>query len=201
MKRFLAVLFILLVLAALLPINVAEAQDGGCELEVGSRFEVVFSPAHDPLVLRNGPGTNYEWKRDLIVGDAGIIAGGPTQAEGYTWWQVIFDDSNQGFVAAGNEIREWIEVICAAEESEALPRQLTGQAVEVIYSPVFDRLNLRTGPGLDFVILAELDEGDDGVILDGVVKNDGYDWWAVQFSDQWGWVAAGDAYRDWLALR
>lgn len=75
-----------------------------------------------------------------------------------------------------------------------------GGRVEVIFSPSFDRVNLRSGAGLDYAIIRELREGETGTVVDGPRQADGYTWWKVSWDEgNTGWAADGDAQRIWIA--
>ncbi len=40
------------------------------------------------LVLRTGPGTDYEMNDSAWDGDIFTVIGGPTNADGHTWWKI-----------------------------------------------------------------------------------------------------------------
>lgn len=57
-----------------------------------------------------------------------------------------------------------------------------------------DRVNLRTGPGTNYLVLSEIPPGSDGVVLDHAnqlngVYATGYHWWRVEFNGVQGWIA------------
>lgn len=59
----------------------------------------------------------------------------------------------------------------------------------VVFTTEGDRLNLRSGPGLEFEILAKLERDTVVTLLEGPRKNDGYNWWRVQTSTgEIGWA-------------
>ncbi|MCA9890949.1 MAG: SH3 domain-containing protein [Anaerolineae bacterium] len=52
-----------------------------------------------------------------------------------------------------------------------------------------DRLNMRSGPGVDFSRLARLADGAQVIVLEGPVAADGFVWWRVRTVDGTeGWV-------------
>jgi hypothetical protein len=65
----------------------------------GDRFRVT-----DELNLRTGPGTDHDIIALLPAGTTGTITGGPSSANGYTWWQVV-TTPGEGWVA-GHRIRK-----------------------------------------------------------------------------------------------
>jgi tetratricopeptide (TPR) repeat protein len=59
----------------------------------------------------------------------------------------------------------------------------------VVYTTAGDRLNLRSGPGLNFDILLKLERNAVVTLLEGPRKADGYAWWRVRTGDgKEGWA-------------
>ena len=59
----------------------------------------------------------------------------------------------------------------------------------VVYTTEGDHLNLRSGPGLDFEVIAKLNRDTLVTLLEGPKKADGYAWWRVQTADgATGWA-------------
>lgn len=52
------------------------------------RQVVVTSTGPAGLVLRKGPGKEYEMNDSAWDGDVFTVIGGPKTADGYTWWQI-----------------------------------------------------------------------------------------------------------------
>jgi uncharacterized protein YgiM (DUF1202 family) len=58
-----------------------------------------------------------------------------------------------------------------------------------VYTTAGDNLNLRSGPGLNFDIIARLEKDSEATLLEGPRKADGYAWWRIQTADgQEGWA-------------
>ncbi|GAB4530535.1 MAG: hypothetical protein OHK0046_51170 [Anaerolineae bacterium] len=58
-----------------------------------------------------------------------------------------------------------------------------------VYTTAGDRLNLRSGPGLDFEVTARLERGALVTLLEGPRKTDGYAWWNIRTEDgTTGWA-------------
>lgn len=71
-------------------------------LGVGRTAKVVAS---DGLNLRAGAGANEDFVRTMAVGTVVTVVGGPTEADGLTWWQVKDDQGSVGWC-----VGEWLEL-------------------------------------------------------------------------------------------
>lgn len=72
-------------------------------------------------------------------------------------------------------------------ESFLTYKLFVGEKAEV-YTTEGDRLNLRSGPGLDYEILGKLEKGTVVTLVEGPRKAEGYAWWFIRTDDgQEGW--------------
>lgn len=55
--------------------------------------------------------------------------------------------------------------------------------VAEVFTTGNDRLNLRSGPGLDYEIVDKLERGEEVTLLEGPRKESGYSWWRVRADD------------------
>ena len=55
-----------------------------------------------------------------------------------------------------------------------------------------ETLNLRSGPGIDYGILVQIEQLETFFVLDGVECSDGYSWFQIDYQGRIGWVAEGD---------
>lgn len=62
-----------------------------------------------------------------------------------------------------------------------------GMAIQ-IYTLEDEYLNLRDAPSTNSNVLALLESGTRGIIVDGPVEAEGYVWWQIQVSSRRGWV-------------
>lgn len=60
---------------------------------------------------------------------------------------------------------------------------LTVNDTAVVFTTERDRLNVRSGPGLDFEIVTKLQRDSLVTLLEGPRKADGYAWWRIRMSD------------------
>jgi uncharacterized protein YgiM (DUF1202 family) len=139
----------------------------------GDKVEV----ATDRLNLRFAPGADSEVLYVLVTGDQGTITGPPRALDGYVWYEAQFDGGRAGFVAG-----EFLQLTDGGGQFSA------GDAVQV----ATDDLNLRSGAGLSYDVLAVLSNGDGAVVVDGPVANDGYDWYQINLDSGGGGWVAGD---------
>ncbi|MAU13429.1 MAG: hypothetical protein CL607_26660 [Anaerolineaceae bacterium] len=66
---------------------------------------------------------------------------------------------------------------------------LTIGGLAIINTTDGDRLNMRSGPGVDFSRLARLADGATVTVLEGPVATDGFIWWRIRTVDgSEGWV-------------
>jgi len=130
------------------------------------------------LNLRTDPGTDAAIVATYGPSDIATIIAGPIAANGYDWYQVeLWSDTNVGWFAG--------------EYLELARFEPTGSRLRVVDGP----LNLRTGGGLDYAVVASLAEGTVVVVKDASLgEADGYTWMWVYVEDNpdlTGWIAAG----------
>jgi hypothetical protein len=65
-------------------------------------FVQVSGTGGDGLRLRTSPGLEYEMQFLGLEGELFLVADGPVEADGYTWWFVVgsYDETRQGWAAA-----------------------------------------------------------------------------------------------------
>jgi uncharacterized protein YgiM (DUF1202 family) len=159
----------------------------------------------DQTNLRSGPGTDFSVLRTLPFASEFVVNDGPVSNGGYVWYKVT-----------GDRGLGW----CIEQNLEATGGGSTaafgvGDRVAVDT----DILNLRASPGLFATVIARLATNDEGQVVDGPNRADGYDWYRLETDQGTGWsvgdylVAAGgssgrfesgDAVTvdtDWLRLR
>lgn len=140
---------------------------------VGQQFQVT-----EALNMRSGAGTNYGIIATLPAGTTGSVIGGPSNASGYTWWQVRTSSGQQGWV-----VSNWIVRL-----SSSNPGNPSGfeKGVSVRTSIA---VNLRQDAGTNYPIVATLSSNANGVITDGPRVATGYTWWKIRATTgQEGWA-------------
>jgi len=80
-------------------------------------------------------------------------------------------------------------VVTATPSSRVQPGALVIGSAAFINTTEGDRLNLRSGAGISFDVVAQVDDGTQVVLLEGPIPADGFTWWRVRLSDgRSGWV-------------
>ncbi len=68
--------------------------DTGGEITVDSRVAIT-----EVVNIRPSAGTSGEPIGEGAVGEEGTVLSGPEEADGFVWWELVFDDGSSGFVA------------------------------------------------------------------------------------------------------
>ncbi len=113
----------------------------------------------------------------LEDGTAVTVIDGPVAADGYTWYGVETGDGSTGWVAG--------EYLALAASGGTAPDLAIGDAAVVADG----RLNVRSDATVGGDILAVLETGATGTILDGPIVADGYSWYQIETDAGTGWVA------------
>lgn len=143
------------------------------DFAAGDRAVVVDGPAN----LRSAAGISNSVVAVLKTGDLLTVTGGPSAADGYTWYRVTAESGSSGWVAG--------ELLDKVGWS-------TGDVVYV----TTDSLNVRSEAGVNSTVLDTIFEGTIAVITGGPTNVDGRDWYKIDVSGVVsGWVAA-----EYLAL-
>lgn len=87
--------------AAPTPTEVVEAPPADTDIAVDGRVRIT-----EVMNIRPSAGTVEEPIGETTVGEEATVLSGPEEADGYTWWEVVFDNGSSGFV-----IEEYLEPI------------------------------------------------------------------------------------------
>ena len=128
------------------------------------------------LNLRNGPGENFSVLRALPEGTQMSVVGGPTLANGMTWWNLT------GSLGTGwSAVAEWLTPLTPALNSQ----------VTVTFTGNIG-LRLRQCAGVSCTLITTLPEGTTMTVIAGPVQADGYTWWRLTGPSGTGWSAVGN---------
>ncbi len=131
---------------------------------------------HDgPLQVHRTPGLGDDVIGMLETGAVGTLTNGPEIADDQLWFE-IRTSLVTGWVSAAYLERTGAEVA----SSTFAP----GDPVIVSDGPV----NLRAEADEGATVIATLQTGDHGTILDGPVSGDGYAWYQIETSQGTGWA-------------
>ena len=129
------------------------------------------------LSVRAGPGTSHT-RLDVASEDTtGRVVGGPETADGYTWWEIEYEDGVENGWSAEN----WLD------HSRF---KVGDQCVST------DLVWVRDGPSTSYDHIDSAPSDSYGTITDGPVENDDHVWWQVDWDGNvlTGWVAQGESW-------
>lgn len=173
----LTVVLALVVLAATGPLAHAPAPALAANFATGD----ILAVTTDSLNLRASPGLGGQVLDVMATGRVMKVIGGPTDADGYTWYQVLaYNVPNQG------QVQGWVaDVFVSVVVQPATVAGGGGATVDT------DVLNVRTGPGLTYQTIKTLPQGTGLLIGLPPVAADGYSWYPISLPDAPcpGWVA------------
>ena len=64
------------------------------EIAIDSNVEI-----SEEVNVRPSAGTTEDPIRTAAVGETAVVISGPEEADGFVWWELVFDDGSSGFVA------------------------------------------------------------------------------------------------------
>jgi uncharacterized protein YgiM (DUF1202 family) len=164
--------------------------DGGWVVESGLR-EAGAPPAGkfqigdsvrvtESLRLRTSASTAAATVAVMPAGTIGEVVGGPTSANGYTWWQL------ETTMGTGWAVEDWLVEV--DDQPPPTGRFEPGDPIRVTSS-----LNLRSSPNTASAVIAVLPAGTTGTVVGGPQTGSGYTWWRIETSLGTGWAA-----ENWL---
>jgi hypothetical protein len=92
------------------------------QFNVGDRVMVNISPT---LRVRSSATISGAVIGEQAVGVLGIVAAGPVSADGYTWWQINYDNAPDGWSIQGEATSPWLVAVSSAPP--APPQMRTAQ--------------------------------------------------------------------------
>lgn len=154
---------------------------------VGQRYRVT-----EGMNFRSGAGLGFGVIGALGVGATGSVIGGPTDRDGYRWWQLRTDNGTQGWAAAN-----WLVTTggtsTPTEPTDPPPPSSNKFAVGDT-ARVTEGLNMRSGAGTGHGVISVLPVGTTGRVSAGPQNANGYVWWRIETSRGTGWVV-----ENWIA--
>ena len=141
------------------------------KFEIGDNIRVT-----ENLNLRSAASTAGSVVVVLPANTTGKVLGGPTAANGYTWWNI------QTSLGTGWAVEDWLT------EGGTTPPPPTGVFEVGDTVSVTERANLRSGAGTSNGVIRVLQVGDTGTIQAGPTNASGFLWWQIQTSNGTGWV-------------
>jgi len=137
--------------------------------------------ATESLNLRASASTSASRIATLASGTTGTVVGGPTSANGYTWWQI------RTTVGTGWAVENWLTRTTGGTPPPPPSGFPPGTTVQVVDGA----LNLRDGASTSNRVLAVLPQGTRLSIVSGPQSGSGYTWYQVQSGTYGtGWVVS-----------
>lgn len=151
----------------------------------------VVAQAYRTVNVRTGPGTEYDIIGQLTSGDE-VQVTGRSDDEG-NWLRVDFN-GREGWVAyftvtvLGDALN--LEIVESRDTEIAVPPVAATPIPQAVTSDVFvtayRTVNVRTGPGINYVPIGDLDAGSMADVTGRSVDDR---WLQIEYGEQKGWVA------------
>lgn len=154
------------------------------------------------LNVRDKPSTSANLIGKLNANVTVTIRSGPSEADGYVWWEIDNGAGLVGWVAAGTRTDPWIKPeptpMLAAKGGKLVNRAVRlGDRVQV--TTVGEKLlTIREAAGIDSPPVARAIPGTQFIVRGGPIRLDGYLWWQVEGDQIKGWAAEGEPNDRWL---
>ncbi len=168
----------------------------GAALSIGQPARIA---APGGLNMRASAGTGGAIVTYISGSQVVDVIAGPTDADGYTWWQVDDRGGNQGWLAAGDSENEWLSPrLGEAQPVNRSPR--VGDRI-VVTVEQGQQLSVRSLPTTDGPPASQVNAGTQFTVLAGPQNADGFVWFQIRADDGGieGWAAEGDSTRRWLS--
>jgi len=142
--------------------------------------EGVSGTVYQTANVRSGPDTRFAIVGQLSADDEVQIDGRDSESR---WLHVILSDGTMGWLPVFAVILNGdLADIPVFQEDQATPES-ADQVMVISYG----RVNVRSGPGIDFGIVGQLDVDDQAA---AIARNSGEnDWLLIRFGNTEGWVA------------
>ncbi|MGH2531441.1 MAG: SH3 domain-containing protein [Thermomicrobiales bacterium] len=128
------------------------------------------------VALRSRPGITQREIAYLPTGAVLEITVDSVAETGYRWYGVYHPTYKGGWI-----VQDFLEA------TEPPPEEDFDIGDRVVVNT--DVLNLRSGPGTSFGVVAEMPGGTEGTVIDGPVSANGFTWWRLDTEFGTGWAA------------
>jgi N-acetylmuramoyl-L-alanine amidase len=137
--------------------------------------------------IRSGPGTTYSIIDQLSTGAAAQVIGGPTAANGYSWYQIQYETSLTGYIAG-----TFLTLSSGPSGTFGV-----NSWIMLDDPPV----NVRSGPGTSFGVTGSLANNNQPVQVTGVPTTaNGYTWYPIVTLSAFSGYVAGDYFEGGIFL-
>jgi uncharacterized protein YgiM (DUF1202 family) len=149
--------------------------------------------------MRDIPSPAGQLVVQLGSGQVVTILSGPSEAAGFTWWQVEDRQGRTGWIADGDGQSEWLSPQIGEPQPVNRPPRV-GDRVTVT-TQEGQQLTVRALPGTDAPLITRVNSGQQFTVLAGPQSANGYVWYQIRSDDGLveGWSADGDGTTRWLS--
>ncbi len=144
----------------------------GGTFDIGDTVRVISS-----LRLRSAPSTSGTIITTMASGTVGTVLAGPTNANGYEWWQIQV--ANGTGWAAGEFLAETTAPPLPPDSAIDIGDQIVTTS----------SLRLRSSPSLSATVITTMPTGTSGAVQAGPQSANGYTWWQIATAANTGWAA------------
>jgi uncharacterized protein YgiM (DUF1202 family) len=141
----------------------------------------ITATAYGTVNVRGGPGVQYEIVGQLSADERVPVTGRDSQTSG--WLQIVLENTAVGWVASFAVLLDGDAEDLPIIVVDSTPVDNENPATVTAYGLV----NVRSGPGMDFDIVGQLDVDDTAAIVGR--NNEENDWLYIETDDVTGWVA------------
>lgn len=135
----------------------------------------------DEVKMRTGPGTEYDELGKMLAGTALQVTG-----RSGDWVLARLDAGSAPFWVSSELVSIAPAAAAAIGEARDIPAPPPPKVAQVIEN----NLNLRDGPGTNYIGIAKMSTGQDLTLIERYV-NGSDDWFHVVYGEDEGWVSAG----------
>ncbi len=164
-------------------------------VQIGKSVRII---ARTGLNIREAPAVNAKRLGNFPPNAVVVVIDGPTQADGYLWWQVDDQHGRTGWVAGSDGEDVWL----TAELGDKRPVNRPVRLGDVVMVTTANgrNLSIRYEPGIHGLLKKRVVAGTHLQVIDGPVILDNVRWWKVQRADGLnGWAAEGGKRERWLS--
>jgi len=135
--------------------------------------------------LRSGLGLGSSIIATYDFGTNAVIVSGPSNANGYAWFQIDAEDGNRGWMVSD---------FLSPGRSSSGSGWPAGTRVHVSS----DGVRLREDPGLSGAVIRSFNANTNAGIIGGPQSAEGFDWYMIGIEGVSGWMAADFLAEGWV---
>ena len=138
----------------------------------------------ETMNLRSSASSSASVVQSMPAGTTGTVIGGPTTANGYTWWNVRLSNGTTGWA-----VENWL----VKTDGGTTPPPSSKFAINDTFR-VSQSTNLRSSASTAGSVVTTMGVGATGTVIGGPTSANGYIWWNVRLSNG----TTGWSIENWL---